>query len=36
VKAKAPEKQEPMPEETMTGRLLAAKKAMKDNQWRRD
>ena len=30
------EKQEPVPEETMTGRLLAAKKAMKDNQWRRD
>jgi uncharacterized membrane protein len=36
VKAKTPEKQEQVQEETMTGRLLAAKKAMKDNQWRRD
>ena len=34
--AKAPEKQESTEEETMTGRLLAAKKAMKDNRWRRD
>jgi uncharacterized membrane protein/Mg-chelatase subunit ChlD len=36
VKTKAPDKQEPAEEETMTGRLLAAKKAMKDNRWRRD
>lgn len=35
--AKTPEKQQPpIQEETMTGRLLAAKKAMKDNQRRRD
>jgi uncharacterized membrane protein len=33
---KAPENQEPAQEETMTGRLLAAKKAMKNNQWKRD
>jgi hypothetical protein len=36
VQTKPAEKQEPIQEETMTGRLLAAKKAMKDNQWRRD